>query len=303
MSYVVGAVEDDNSTASQGKGLRDLLLESAELVDPEKAMDFLKSSVKFRLLYCFLPNFNASSPMNATKETESDTTHGVSLRDSSEMPEETGTRQEMNDLPDKEKEPALLKEFIGPTDTSHEINLKNIDFEKKLSNDLINELKKPVADNQLKEPLTSKRFNGAQRTNLGINSESTESEKTTVSNAILSSENLDNVVADTHLKEPLTSYELNRLESTNQFNLDEPDSKKTSAKNDLADGTKMMVLADTDEKNENSIVETSDRVGKAELQENSNEGEFSSVTRINYNEVAFKDQKREVVGVDMGFVV
>ena len=302
MSYFVGAVEDDNSTASQGKGLRDLLIESAELVDPEKAIDFLKSSVKFRLLYCFLPNFNPSSPMNATKETESDTTEGVSLKGSSEIPKETGPRQVMNDLSDKEKEPALLKEFIGPTDTSHEINLKNMVFEKKLSSDHTNELKQPVADNQLKEPLTSKTFNGAQSINGGINSESTESEKTTASNAILSSENVDNVVADTHLKKPLTSHELNRLKSTNQFNLDESDSKKTSSKNDLADGTKM-VLADTDHKNENSVVETSDRVGKAELQDNSDEGEFSSVTRINYNEVAFKDQKRELVGVDMGFVV
>ena len=303
LSYVLAAVEDDNSTASQGKGLRDLLIESAELIDPEKAIDFLKSSVKFRLLYCFLPNFNPSSPMNATKETESDTTEGVSLRGSSEIPEETGPRQVMNDLSDKEKEPALLKEFVGPPDASHEINSKNMDFEKKLSSDHINDLKQPVADNQLKEPLTSKTFSGAQSTNPGINSESTESEKTTVSNAILSSENVDNVVADTHLKKPLTSHKHNRLKSTNQFNLDESDSKKTSSKNDLADKTKMMVLADTDHKNENSVVETSDRVGKAELQENSDEGEFSSVTRINYNEVAFKDQKRELVGVEMGFVV
>ena len=257
--------------------------------------------------------------MHTTQETGSEATEGMSLRNSSETRKESGPMQEMNEVSNKDKEPALLKEFTGPNNTSNDTNLKNFDSEKKLSNDLVSgqNLKQPVADTRLKEPITSKKLNGAPSTNRGINSESAESEKMALSNAILSGENLENTVAETHLKKTLKSNKLNRLENTNQFNLDEPDSKKTS-KTGPADESNMMVLADTQDKNEKSVLvlpaepehtdeysveETPDRVGKAELQGNSNKGEFSSVTRIDYNEVAFKDQKQEVVGLDMAFVV
>ena len=71
----------------------------------------------------------------------------------------------------------------------------------------------------------------------------------------------------------------------------------------LVDNTNTVVQAEPEHANEYSVVETSERVGKAELQGNSNEGEFSSVTKINYNEVTIEDQRPEVINVDGGFDV
>ena len=71
----------------------------------------------------------------------------------------------------------------------------------------------------------------------------------------------------------------------------------------LVDNPKTVVQAEPEHANEYSVVETSERVGKAELQGNSNEGEFSSVTKINYNEVTIEDQRPEVINVDGGFDV
>ena len=66
-------------------------------------------------------------------------------------------------------------------------------------------------------------------------------------------------------------------------------------------------------KSDQSVVNTREKVGKAALQTkehgseiieaNSDKGEFASVTRIDYNELAHDREKPGIVGVDLGLIV
>jgi len=103
---------------------------------------------------------------------------------------------------------------------------------------------------------------------------------------------------------PQGEKKLNGLPPTKaKINLKKTDPNEKLSETLVDNPKTVAVQAEPEHSEEYSVVETSERVGKAELQGNSNEGEFSSVTKINYNEVTIEDQRPEVINVDGGFDV
>ena len=305
--FHTGAMEDENSspTLTKKDKLRGILLQSIDSVDPEKTLDFLKSSVKFRLQYCFSPTYNMSGPISSPEEPPTlppmDSTPKTSLKpiepvndeNSLDYLQETarneGVRDESETTEDDEIENILS--IITELNAKSESSLDEIPLAQSIdtSNDSSGKPFKPETaqkvaeakhekENALEEPKS--------HTNQQTDSFASSSEKklSQVDGALRNS-------TASFVKNPHEENKLNGFPNTNpEINLEKTDSSEI-----LVHGPNIILSAKPEHTDEYSVEETPDKVGKAELQGNSNEGEFSSVTRINYNELAFEDQRPEVV--------
>ena len=321
-------MEDEHSspTHTNKDTLREILLESIDSVNPKKTLNFLKSSVQFRLRYCFSPAYKMSGPisspeepptlplMPSTQKTSTKVMELVNEETSRDYAQETATNKVGNDAPEPEvsheSETTQTDEIENILSIITELNAKsessvdeipsaqNINpgndspgkpFKPEAAQE-VSEAKKQEAKSQEKEnapevPKPKTRFLAS----------STENNPSQVDIALKNSGFAEN---------PHGEKKLNGLPPTKaKITLEKTDPNEKLSEILVDNPKTVAVQAEPEHSEEYSVVETSDRVGKAELQGNSNEGEFSSVTRINYNEVTIEDQRPEVVGVDAGFDV
>ena len=324
-------MEDEHSspTHTDKDKLRDILLKSIDYVNPEKTLDFLKSSVQFRLQYCFSPSYNVSGPISSPEEppttplipsTQKTSTKVIIMvpfnqGTSRDYAQETATNKAVNDAPEPEvshgSETTENDEIENILSIITELNAKSESSVNKIpsaqnintGNDSPGKLFKPVAVQEVREAKNQEAKSQEKESALEVPKPQTHS-------LASSTENKPSQVAIT-LKNSAASFaenphgekKLNGFPPTNpKTNLEKTDPNEKLSET-LVDKPNTVVQAEPEQHNEYSIVETSERVRKAELQGNSNEGEFSSVTKINYNEVTSEDQRPEVINVDAGFDV
>ena len=152
-----------------------------------------------------------------------------------------------------------------------------------------------------RNPPLSRKLNRASTLNTNPEVNLQDISLKTLSNTRVRVPNLINLVANNFRNRSISGNVNGSPNKSSQVNMENVGSEKKIS-NPLVDGPNLIVPADTEHKNEHSVVETSGKVGNAVLQDNSNKGEFSSVMRIDYNKVAL-DKKPEMIGVDMGLVV
>ena len=321
-------MEDENSSPTQTNKdtLREILLESIDSVNPKKTLDFLKSSVQFRLRYCFSPAYKMSGPISSPEEPptlplmpstqKTSTKLIVNVRTSRNYAQETATNKVGNDAPEPEvshqSETTQTDEIENILSIITELNAK--------SESSVDEI--PSAQNiNPGNDSPGKPFNpvAVQEVSEAKNQEAKSQEKESAPEVpkpetrflASSTENKPSQI-DIALKNSTASFaenphgekKLNGLPPTKaKIKLEKTDPNEKLSETLVDNPKTVAVQAEPEHSKEYSVVETSERVGKAELQGNSNEGEFSSVTRINYNEVTIEDQRPEVVGVDAGFDV
>ena len=319
--FYTGALEDEHSspTHTSKDKLRDILLESIDSVNPEKTLDFLKSSVQFRLRYCFSPSYNVSGPisspeepptlplMPSTQKTSTKVMEIVNVETSRDYAQETATNKAVNDASEvshgsettQTDEIENILSIITELNAKSESSVQNINT----ANDSPGKPFKPVAAQEVskakKQETKSQEKESAPevpKPETRFLASSTENKPSQVDIALKNS-------AASFAENPHGEKKLNGLPPTKaKIKLEKTDPNEKLSET-LVDNTNTVVQAEPEHANEYSVVQTSERVGKAELQGNSNEGEFSSVTKINYNEVTIEDQRPEVINVDGGFDV
>ena len=327
--FYTGAMEDEHSSPTQTNKdtLREILLESIDSVNPKKTLNFLKSSVQFRLRYCFSPAYKVSGPisspeepptlplMQSTQKTSTKVMELVNEETSRDYAQETATNKVGNDAPEPEvshesettqtDEIENLLSIITELNAKSESSVDEIPSAQNINtaNDSPGKPFKPVAAQEVSEAKN-------QETKSQEKESAPEVPKPKTRFLASSTENKPSQV-DIALKNSAASFaenphgekKLNGLPPTKaKIKLEKTDPNEKLSET-LVDNTNTVVQAEPEHANEYSVVETSERVGKAELQGNSNEGEFSSVTKINYNEVTIEDQRPEVINVDGGFDV
>ena len=325
--FHTGAMEDENSSPTQTNKdtLREILLESIDSVNPKKTLDFLKSSVQFRLRYCFSPAYKISGPISSPEEpptlplmqsTQKTSTKLIlNVQISRNYAQETATNKVGNDAPEPEvshqSETTQTDEIENILSIITELNAKSESSVDEIpsaqnintANDSPGKPFKPVAaqevskaKNQEAKSQEKKSAPEVPKPETHFLASSTENKPSQVDIALKNS-------AARFAENPHGEKKLNGLPPTKaKIKLEKTDPNEKLSET-LVDNTNTVVQAEPEHANENSVVETSERVGKGELQGNSNEGEFSSVTKINYNEVTIEDQRPEVINVDGGFDV
>ena len=316
-------MEDEHSspTHTNKDTLREILLESIDSVNPKKTLNFLKSSVQFRLRYCFSPAYKVSGPISSPEEPptlqstqKTSTQLIVNVQTSRNYAQETATNKAVNDASEvshgsettENDEIENILSIITELNAKSESSVDEIPSVQNINpgNDSPGKPFKPVAVQEISEaknqdaksqekesapevPKPKRRFLAS----------STENKPPKVDIALKNS-------TASFAENPHGEKKLNGLPPTKaKINLEKTDPNEKLSETLVDKPKTVAVQAEPEHSEEYSVVETSERVGKAELQGNSNEGEFSSVTRINYNEVTIEDQRPEVVGVDAGFDV
>ena len=325
--FYTGAMEDEHSspTHTSKDKLRDILLESIDSVNPEKTLDFLKSSVQFRLRYCFSPSYNVSSPisspeepptpplMPSTQKTSTKVMEIVNVETSRDYAQETARNKAVNDASEvshgsettENDEIENMLSIITELNAKSESSVDEIPSVQNINpgNDSPGKPFKPVAVQEISEAKNQDAKSQEKESapevpkpETSFLASSTENKPSPVDIALKNS-------AARFAENPHGEKKLNGLPPTKaKIKLEKTDPNEKLSET-LVDNPKTVVQAEPEHANEYSVVETSERVGKAELQGNSNEGEFSSVTKINYNEVTIDDQRPEVINVDGGFDV
>ena len=320
-------MEDENSSPTQTNKdtLREILLESIDSVNPKKTLDFLKSSVQFRLRYCFSPAYKISGPISSPEEpptlplmqsTQKTSTKLIlNVQISRNYAQETATNKVGNDAPEPEvshqSETTQTDEIENILSIITELNAKSESSVDEIpsaqninpGNDSPVKPFKPVAVQEISEAKNQEAKSQEKESAPEVPkpetrflASSTENKPSQVDIALKNS-------AARFAENPHGEKKLNGLPPTKaKIKLEKTDPNEKLSET-LVDNTNTVVQAEPEHANENSVVETSERVGKGELQGNSNEGEFSSVTKINYNEVTIEDQRPEVINVDGGFDV
>ena len=326
-------MEDEHSspTHTNKDKLRDILLESIDSVNPEKTLDFLKSSVQFRLRYCFSPSYNVSSPisipeepptpplMQSTQKTSTKVMELVNEETSRDYAQETATNKVGNDAPEPEvsheSETTQTDEIENILSIITELNAKSESSVDEIpSAQNINTAKdspgkpfKPVAVQEISEAKNQEAKSQEKESALEVPkpqthslASSTENKPSQVDIALKNS-------AASFAENPHGEKKLNGFPHTSpKINLEKTGPNEKSSET-LVDKPKQepktVVQAEPEHKEQYSVEEIPNKVAKAEFQGNSNEGEFSSVTKINYNEVTFEDQRPEVINVNGGFDV
>ncbi|XP_029186158.2 uncharacterized protein LOC114953910 [Acropora millepora] len=320
-----GAMEDENSSPTQTNKdtLREILLESIDSVNPKNTLDFLKSSVQFRLRYCFSPAYKINGPISSPEEpptlqsTQKTSTKLIlNVQTSRNYAQETATNKVGNDAPEPEvshqSETTQTDEIENILSIITELNAKSESSVDEIpsaqnintANDSPGKPFKPVAAQEVSEAknqeIKSQEKESAPevpKPKTRFLASSTENKPSQVDIALKNS-------TASFAENPHGEKKLNGLPPTKaKINLEKTDPNEKLSETLVDKPKTVAVQAEPEHSEEYSVVETSERVGKAELQGNSNEGEFSSVTRINYNEVTIEDQRPEVVGVDAGFDV
>ena len=326
--FYTGAMEDEHSspTHTSKDKLRDILLESIDSVNPEKTLDFLKSSVQFRLRYCFSPSYNVSGPisspeepptlplMPSTQKTSTKVMEIVNVETSRDYAQETATNKAVNDASEvshgsettENDEIENILSIITELNAKSESSVDEIPSAQNINtaNDSPGKPFKPVAAQEVSEAKNQETKSQEKESAPEVPkpktrflASSTENKPSQVDIALKNS-------AASFAENPQGEKKLNGLPPTKaKINLKKTDPNEKLSETLVDNPKTVAVQAEPEHSEEYSVVETSERVGKAELQGNSNEGEFSSVTRINYNEVTIEDQRPEVVGVDAGFDV
>ncbi|XP_015749832.1 PREDICTED: uncharacterized protein LOC107329672 [Acropora digitifera] len=322
-----GAMEDEHSspTHTSKDKLRDILLESIDSVNPEKTLDFLKSSVQFRLRYCFSPSYNVSGPisspeepptlplMPSTQKTSTKVMEILNVETSRDYAQETATNKAVNDASEvsHESETTQTDEIENILSIITELNAKSESSVDEIpsaqnintANDSPGKPFKPVAVQEISEAKNQEAKSQEKESSLEVPKPQTHSLASSTENKPSQVDIVLKNSAASFAENPHGEKKLNGLPPTKaKIKLEKTDPNEKLSET-LVDNTNTVVQAEPEHANEYSVVETSERVGKAELQGNSNEGEFSSVTKINYNEVTIEDQRPEVIDVDGVFDV
>ncbi|XP_068733063.1 uncharacterized protein [Montipora capricornis] len=300
-----GVLEDDHTPAAKEKGLRELLLESVQLTDPEKTLEFLKSSIKFRLLYCSLPTFNASFPMHTTQETASEITEGISPGNSTVNLDQTGTGQAVSNSLEVDTQGSIKREASDEINNEKTLSIVAEPEAKSAPSPNKVSLTQAVENDPAEERESKKNLNSAKpdlesrlETQSPINSQKNQLDFLRQNKATRVGTIIQNS-AGIGIRKVSMSKKLNGSPSTDPRSSSEIIVSNKKPSNPLVGGSDMVFPANQEHKNEHPSLETSEKARKAG---NSNEGEFRSVMRINYDEVAFRQQKPEMVGDDMGIL-
>ena len=304
--YSTGVLEDDHTPPAQEKGLRELLLESVQLADPEKTLEFLKSSIKFRLLYCSLPTFNVSFPMHTTQETASEITEGISPGNSTVNLQQTGTGQAVSNSLELDTQGSIKREASDEINNEKTLSIVAEPEAKSAPSPNKVSLTQAVENDPAEERASKRVLNSAEpdlesrleETLSPINSQKNQldflrrNKATRVGTIVQNS-------AGISIRKVSMSKKLNGSPRTDPRSSSEIIDSNQKPSNPLVGGSNMVFPAIQEHKNEHPSLETSEKARQAG---NSNEGEFRSVMRINYDEVAFRQQKPEMVGDDMGIL-
>ncbi|XP_068686425.1 uncharacterized protein [Montipora foliosa] len=356
MPDLKGAVKDESPSPLQKRNqLRKLLLESVKSVNPQETLNFLKSSIKFRLKYCSSPGRNETFPIPSperapkpppvvTSTASEKVINQTETKRAVDVPELEVENDESKTTEDHEIEKMLsiLSELSEKSGSSREKPSRAQDVINnpagKQATENYDDVAKPERETRLQEPRSpmktpnntfafprgnkpswvgiavknsggihqrnpplSRKLNRAPTLNTNPQVNLQDIRLKTLSNTRVRVPNLINLAANNFRNRSISGNVNGSPNKNSQVNMENVGSEKKIS-NPFVDGPNLIVPADTEHKNEHSVVETSGKLGNAVLQENSNKGEFSSVMRIDYNEEAL-DKKPEMIGVDMGLVV
>jgi len=356
-----GIMEDEEFSPEQKKGLRELLLECLELVDEQEILDFLKSSIDFRIQYCHwtgdfsgtrrpVSKLGVRTTQIPTPEPQRPTTE-PSAPTPGRTPGKTGDRGSSTSAPltaPEASEPATRERAAeGENPTIQTADFPADDMADALSSIYRGKNRARVVGNgpaeKIAERVSSKRDDipdaiqkftledtlssiSQQNEMLASSSRDSSPHQEVALEDTLSAISRQDEMSDSSRDNfpPLVIRKDPAANSANQLSkklglpaLPYLSSKELVSDKELSESLisepDPRIAEEPERGNDQPIVGASEEVRKAVLQEkerssqmmeaNSNEGEFSSVMRIDYSELEDEQEEPRAVGVDLGLIV
>lgn len=280
-------MNDNGLSPTQKPKLREVLHEALEYIDEEKILDFLKSSLYFRLMFCLHRPLNLQTP----------------LPEPSQSPGGHANKPTLSQGPD-------AKPPTKETDTNWPVDFAS------------------TSSNPTEAFGETKTTPKAGESATGEETEHTENDmpdlpEFALQNAIPSisgwneippSPDIDDLPPDLSSRLDLTaqSAELDGLkkrrdpEKASFIESISHNSEVAKLSESLPNGKESTMTEESDEWNDGAVGTTSDGVGKAalppeeSLKANSDNGEFRSVIRVDYDAIANEEDKIVTGGADLG---
>lgn len=357
-----GIMEDEEFSPEQKKGLRELLLECLELVDEQEILDFLKSSIDFRIQYCHwtgdfsgtrrpVSKLGVRTTQIPTPEPQRPTTE-PSAPTPDRAPDKTGDRGSSTSAPltaPEASEPATRERAAeGENPTIQTADFPADDMADALSSIYRGKNGARVVGNgpaeKIAERVSSKRDDipdaiqkftledtlssiSQQNEMLASSRDSSPHQEVTLEDTLsaisrqdeTSDSSRDNSPQALVVRKDPPANSANQLSkklglpALSYLSSKELLSDKELSESSVSEPDDPSIAEEPERGSDQPIVGASEEVGKAVLQEkergsqmmeaNSNEGEFSSVMRIDYSELEDEQEGPGVVGVDLGLIV